>query len=460
MKIHFIGICGVAMGALAIAFKNNGHEVAGSDAGFFPPISDNLKKNRINFYPGWHVEKMVKNGNPDLTIVGNVASSTNPEWEYIQKNKLDYLSYPEAVAKYFVKENSIVCAGTYGKTTTAALLSWILTETGYNPNYMFGGLAIDYKFASAYISKSEYSVLEGDEYKSARWDNRPKFFHYSPTHLLLTAVKWDHADIYPTKESYFDAFRNLAGSIPKNGLAVLSENIPSVIVKLLNCPIIKYGQSKINDYYYYEVKQSIDGQNFKINHKSKIFNLQSETIGDYMAENITAVFAMACEIGVEPKKIIEAIKSFNGLKRRLEKRGVVNGADVYDDIAHSPAKAGYSLKTLRNIYIDREIFAIFEPNTGNRKKQSANGYKNAFKDATEVIIPRLTKIKIDRNDLDKPIDGEELANIISQTHDTVKYIDNNEKLINYLKEKTQPGDVIVFLGSHGFRGIIEQLVSR
>ena len=159
--IHFIGVCGVAMGGLAIAFKKAGWEVTGSDAGFFPPVSDYLKKHQIDFYPGWHPELMTKNGAPGLVVVGNIASSTNPEWQYVREQKLNYKSYPEVIAEYFVKQNSIVCAGTYGKTTTAALLSWVLTEAGYDPSYMFGGLAID-DFDSAVIPAS-YQVRGGND---------------------------------------------------------------------------------------------------------------------------------------------------------------------------------------------------------------------------------------------------------------------------------------------------------
>ena len=131
---------------------------------------------------------------------------------------------------------------------------------------------------------------------------------------------------------------------------------------------------------------------------------------------------------------------------------------MFDDIAHSPAKASFTLKTLRQVYSNSKIFAIFEPNTGNRRPQSADGYANVFKNADQVIIPRLTKIKIDPDDSDKPMDGQKLTKIISQTHKQTTYIEDDDELLNYLKTKTQPNDVVVFLGSHGFRGMIENLI--
>src|SRR3989339_306129 len=177
-SIHFIGICGVAMGGLAMAMKQAGWHVTGSDVGIYPPISTYLKEQGVKYYTGWHPERI---GKPDLVVVGNVAGSENSEWQYAQEKKLHYVSYPELIAKYFVKPNSIVCAGTYGKTTTAALLSWILTQAGMEPSYMFGGLAVNDGFPSASLGEmlkgipplgtglgrndnQNWSVLEGDEY--------------------------------------------------------------------------------------------------------------------------------------------------------------------------------------------------------------------------------------------------------------------------------------------------------
>jgi len=461
MKIHFIGICGVAMSALAIAFKKAGFEVSGSDVGFFPPVSTNLEKHNIKFYPGWHPEKM---GQPDLVIVGNVAGSTNPEWIYVQENRLNYLSYPEAIEKFFIKENSIVCAGTYGKTSTSALLAWILSECGYDPSYMFGGIAVDdfdsaslgnepRKVQNASEPRDGYSVTEGDEYKSARWDNGAKFFHYHPTHLLLTGLKWDHADVYPTEESYFEAFDKLIKSVPEKGLIVVNEHVSRIMYHVSN--VITYGRSNNNNYFYSEIKQNENGIEFKITTSDKCYVLRAMCYGEFNAANLTGAFAMACEIGIEPEKIISAIASFKGIKRRLEKR-YEGRMTVFDDIAHSPAKAESVLETLRTIYSDSRVTVVFEPNTGNRQPQSAPSYANAFTKADEIIIPKLTKLKTGEDQ--HHFDGAELAEVISKTHNNVKYIDDDDELINYLTNKLQAGDVVVFCGSHGFRGMIDELI--
>lgn len=465
-RIHFIGICGVAMSALATAFHVRGWKVTGSDVGFFPPISDYLRKNNIHFYPGWHVDKMTADGIPDLIVVGNVAGSTNPEFVFAQQQKLNYKSYPEVVAECIVQQNSIVCAGTYGKTSTATLMTLILQQAGLNPAYMFGGLSANLSL-NAQIKDSQatdgakWSVLEGDEYKTARWDNRPKFALYSPTHLLLTSVSWDHADMYPTEESYFQAFRDLVAMIPDNGLIVtkFDDNTNKILThKLADTAVITYGSNEKADYVYTRVTQTTEGLQFVIQNQGKEYPIQTMVLGDHMAENICGCFALSKEIGIDTTQIIQTIGLFSGVKRRLEKRysGYIT---IYDDLAHSPAKARATLKTLRAIYPHNKIIAIFEPNTGNRKPQAAAGYDTAFADANEILIPTLTKLKTNENDADQPFEGRTIAEIIGKTHPHTTYMENDKNLINYISNNTKKDDVVVFLGSHGFRGMIETLTN-
>lgn len=484
--IHFIGICGVAMSALALAFKREGWKVTGSDVGFYPPISTYLKDNNVDYYPGWHPEKMVADGKPDVVVVGNVAGTQNPEWLYVQKHKLNYKSYPEIIKEFFIKPHSIVCAGTYGKSTSTTLLTWILKETGYNPSYMFGGLSLNNMPSAAMSdpanfpreSGASWSVVEGDEYKASRWDNGPKFAYYSPSHLLLTSVVWDHADVYPTEADYFEVFTKLYKSISTSGVRVISEQADHIInkdtglasaFKKMLRPDVKsntviYGKTDVATYRYTNIAQTKDGLQFDIIHNDKKYTITSPCLGEYMADNITGCFAMADQIGIAPEKIIAAIKTFAGMKRRLEKRFDSN-ITIFDDIAHSPTKAKSVLKTLKTIYNchpeqddKRKIIAVFEPNTGNRRPQAESWYDNAFAAADEVVIPRLTKIKIDEIE-EPPFEGEQLASIIGKTHPTVRFIDEDAQLIEYLSTK-ETGSIIIFLGSHGFRGMIEEVVKN
>jgi len=512
-RVHIVGIAGVATSALAIAFHKAGVKVTGSDKGFFPPVSTELEKQGINFYAGWHPEKMVEKGLPDVVMIGTASGTQNPETAFAKEHNIPCYSYPEIIGKFFVKKNSVVCAGTWGKTSSAALLSHILLEAGLDPSYMFGGISLPAgrhglsHGAAAYLGKSDWSVFEGDEYKSSPTDARAKFFHYKPTHLLLTAVSWDHADLYPTEESYFEAFEKLIKGISAGGLIVANKDQAGVVKVLEKYKekIVLYGKNeeirsganprdrgslmsataRVGEifqqknvrasetlgsrslefepsYSFDDIKQTKSGLNFKIKHQEKEFAVKSPMLGAFQAENITGCFAMAHELGVPTEKIIAAIASFKGMKRRLEKRldgdSSKSGVTVFDDIAHSPEKAASVLKELRSIYKGKTI-AVFEPNQGGRELASAAKYDHAFKDADIVVIPRLTKLKTS-NDKEKPMEGVELANVIGETQPSCTYEEDDNNLVNFLLSQTKKGDVITFLGSHGFRGMIEEVVRK
>lgn len=456
--IHIIGICGVLTSALAIALHKKGWKVTGSDKGFFPPVSTYLSEAGVPFYAGWHPEKMVANGTPDIVVAATASGTQNPETTYAKEHNLIIKSPVDIFKEYFIAENSIVCVGTWGKTSSSALLSYILDHAGYNPSYMFGGVSLSHD-QSARISDTQWSVFEGDEYKSSPTDQTAKFFYYKPTHLLMTAVSWDHADLYPTEADYFNTFKKLCESIPENGLIVACADHEGVtkVLEGTDKKIVRYGKANA-DYIYSDVTQNKDGIALKISKDGTVHSITSPMLGAFQAENIAGCFAMAHSIGITAEKIIEALSQFRGLKRRLEKR--LDGAiTVIDDIAHSPEKASSVLKNLKEIYTGR-VIAVFEPNIGGRKLEAKEKYNGAFKDADEVIIPHLTKLKVSENAKDQPIEGDILAKIISETHKFTFYIDNDDTLIQHLVNHTKPGDVVAFLGSHGFRGMIEETVKR
>ncbi len=179
--LHVIGICGVATSAIAIAFHDKGWKVTGSDKGFFPPVSTALEEAGVPFYAGWHPEKMIENGVPDLILAATASGTQNPETEYARVHNISIKSDAEIRGEYFAKKNSIVCVGTWGKTSSTALLSHILNETGFDPSFVIGGLSLS--TPAAHLGDSEWSVIEGDEYKSSPWDSRPKFAHAKGTHI-------------------------------------------------------------------------------------------------------------------------------------------------------------------------------------------------------------------------------------------------------------------------------------
>ncbi|MDP3962860.1 MAG: Mur ligase family protein [bacterium] len=444
--IHIIGIAGVATSAIAIAFHDKGWKVTGSDKGFFPPVSTELEKAGIAFYAGWHPENM---GIPDMVMTGGGGTSpSNPEVMYAVEKNIPVFSYAEILQKYFIKKNSIVVTGTWGKTTTSALLSYIIIQAGMDPSYFTGGLSLSHKTGA--LSDTDWSVVEGDEYQVSISDKRPKFVYYNPTHLLLTSVSWDHADLYPTEEAYFNEFKNLIKSIPENGVVVACIDDEGVKKVLSERKVISYGKNAA-DYTYQSVEHTKNGLSFTINNHYKII---SPMLGRFNAENITAAFAMAHSIGIAPEVIVKAIMDFKGIKRRLEKRldGEITLLDCH---APTPEKASSVLESIREVY-NKKIIAVYEPNIGGRQRESSSKYDNAFRKADLVIIPRLTKLKIGEKEM--PMNGDELASIIGKTNTNVQYMENDENLVTFLKSEAKLGDVIAFLGSHGFRGMMEETV--
>lgn len=482
--LHIIGICGVATGALAVAFQKAGWKVTGSDKGFYPPVSTSLKEAGVEYYAGWHVDKMTgaKQGEtvgttlPDVVMIGGSGkSSVNPEMLFAKEKNLPMYSYPEIIEHYMLRENSIVCAGTWGKTTSTTLLSYILEQAGLDPTYMFGGLSLS-QTEAAKITDSKWNVLEGDEYTGSAFDNIAKFFHYKPTHLLLTSVSWDHADVYPTEALYIDAFRKLLALVPPNprGLIVActDNQILSILLKEKNTKHISYGLNSEAQYRYENVIHTKNGLTFDIVHNGKKYHIESPMLGTYNAENIAGCFAMASEIGISPHVTLTAIKSFKGLKRRLEKRfeALDGSITVIDAHAPTPEKARHGLESLREVYKGK-IVAIFEPNIGGRQRASQAMYDGAFTLADEVLIPRLTKLKVDEGAsvTEQPLEGLELTQIIKKTQPRAIYLEDDEAVVataiqkvteKSANQKPESENVIVFLGSHGFRGMIEAVVEK
>lgn len=471
-RVHIIGICGVATSALAIALHKKGVAVTGSDKGFYPPVSTHLSDAGVPFHAGWHPEKIEAAGRPDLIVAGGGGTSlSNPEVIYAKENGIPLLSFAEAIERFVIRPRSIVVTGTWGKTTISALLSYILVQGGYDPSYFTGGVSISHGTSS--ITDSKWSVVEGDEYQIAIWDKRPKFAVYKPTHLLLTGVAWDHADLYPTEAEYFAAFEKLTGGIPADGLIVAcadDEGVSHVLGDASTSPnkavarVVRYGSSASANYRYHSVQPSRHGLSFKISCKTassseQEYDISTPIFGRFNAENITAAFAMAHTIGMDATKVVQAIKSFQGIKRRFEKR-LDGDITIFDCHAPTPDKAASVLQSLREVYQHERITVVYEPNIGGRQRSSADAYAAAFKDASSVIIPRLTTLKVATGDADKPFEGAELATKISETHPDVVFIEDDAELVQKLVSDAKKGDVIAFLGSHGFRGMIEETVKK
>ena len=461
--LHFVGIGGTAMAALARAFKAAGCRITGSEAlgRPFPPISTYLQKNKIKYYSGFNSKKV---GQPDEIITGNAFMSfKNSEIIYARKNHIPLRHYPHLIEKHLVKKNSVVVAGACGKSTITSMTAWLLDQSRKNPNYMVGGIPLNFGHG-AQLTNSSWSVIEGDEYPAASpWDCSPKFDYYHPKYLILTSAAWDHQDIYTSQASYLRIFQNLVGNMPKHGLIVANLNGDNIkqVLKKAPCRIIFYSlgrpQTKQkNIYHINDIKRNKTRIKFSLKKDGEIISVfETSLLGRFNLENWAAVLALASELKIPIKKTKEAVKTFKGVKRRLEIKHK-DKITIIDDLAHSPIKARAAIETLKENFPNNRVFVVFEPNRGSRILKNLRAYDFVFKNTFKTFIPQLTqytnKAKF------KEASGLQLAAYLKKTHRNVSFQPDQQKIINFILKNSRTGDVAAFLGSKNFDALIQALI--
>ena len=434
--IHFIGIGGTAMASIAVAFRRAGFKITGSEPKkIFPPMSDYLKKNKVDYYYPFNPKKI---GKPDEIVIGNAHyADTNLEVMYARENGIELEHFPKLLEKYFIKRNSVVVAGTYAKTSITAMVAWLFECANKNPSYMLGGLPLNFNHG-ARLTKTNISIVEGDEYPAASpWDYSSKFDFYHPKYLILTSAEWDHMDIFKTKKSYIDTFKGLVKSVPKDGIIIAKkggENLNEVL-KNAKCKIIYYTDDK-----------------------KLISDFENTLIGDFNIENWCAAITLAKELKIPLKKIQVGVRSFKNVKRRLEVRQIKKGVTIIDDFAHSPSKAKESVKALVKHFPDSKIFEVFETNRGGRSIKCMKSYANGFKGVYKVYIPKLNEYKKKPGVCD--VSGKELADNLKKTHKNIVYQPNSDKIIQNILKSVKSGDVIVSMGSRNFDGMIKDIIKK
>ncbi len=459
--IHFIGIGGTAMASLAVAFRQAGFKITGSEPHeIFPPMRDVLKKNKIKYHSPFNAKKM---GNPDEVVIGNAHySENNPEVMEAREKKLELMHFPRLVEKYLIKKNSTVVAGTYGKTSTSAALTWILKNAKKDPSFLVAGAPLNFSVGAS-LKKSSWSVVEGDEYPAASpWDYSPKFAYYHPKHLILTSAEWDHMDIYKTQKSYVDVFKKMVGAMPKNGLIIAKKNGENLkqVLSVAKCRVVYYNflkEKQKTDYTLDDIEIKNGKTFFGVYKKNSLVeNFETSLIGNFNLENLLASIAMAYELKVPGKTIKQSIKTFKGVKRRLEIRATKKGITIIDDFAHNPSKAKSATEALKKHFPQSDIYIVFEPNRGGRSSKCLNKYRNSFVGAKKVIIPKLSNYKAKAGVIDA--NNQQIKDSIKAGGVSAVAINDYEKILNKLRKEAKKGDVIAFMGSRNFGGMIEKLI--
>ena len=453
-NFHFTGICGTAMGAVAAAMKQRGFTVTGSDANVYPPMSDFLRDQGISIREGYD-EKNIP-ADTDVVIIGNAISRGNPEAETALERKLLYHSLPEVMKEYFLRgKRNFIVSGTHGKTTTASMLAWLLESAEKNPGFMIGGLPKNLG-CGARFTDSEFTVLEGDEYDTAFFDKRSKFLHYLPECVVINNIEFDHADIYSSLEEIKLTFRRLLNIVPRTGMAFINGDDPNClqVAAQAPCPITTVGFSE---------NCSLRVENVRYDEYRSSFTLGGmpcsvQMTGEFNVRNAAMAAAAASFAGLTRSEILAGLNSFEGVARRQELKGEVNGIKVIDDFAHHPTAIRLAIQSLRQRHPGSRLWILFEPRSNTTRRavfQQPLAESLALADISLVApIPDLHKIP--ENDRLNP---EQLAEDIARLGGIGSCMPDLESIIERVKTGARAGDVIAVLSNGGFGGIHGKLLA-
>ena len=448
MHIHILGICGTFMGGVAILARQMGFKVTGSDAGVYPPMSTQLIEQGIELYEGYDADQIKLN--PDIFVVGNAMRRDIPVVEEILNRGLSYISGPQFVSEYILKNRWVLAvAGTHGKTTTTSILSWILEAGNLKPGFLVGGVPENFG-VSARQGDDPFFVIEADEYDTAFFDKRSKFVHYHPRSVILNNLEFDHADIFENLDAIKKQFHHLMRIVPSNGLVVAPQsdaNIRAVLEMGAWTPIEYFGGSDSSGWSYDLICD--DGSEFKVAFDGKYQGtVKWSLMGLHNVQNALASIAAARHAGVPPAHAIESLSDFVNVKRRMELRGVVNGISVFDDFAHHPTAVQMTLNGLRNKVGKDKIIAVLEPRSNTmRMGVHQESLAASFSDADEVILFHPAGLEWNFDELSQKL-GEKLA-----------VFDSVSSIIEVVSNNAQPGNQVLIMSNGSFENIHENLLN-
>lgn len=449
--IHLMGICGTAMASLAGLLRDQGYKITGSDQGVYPPMSTQLADLGITITEGYEAKNLEPK--PDLVIVGNVIRRQFEESQALLNSDIPFTSLPVAMGEFAIDDRqSLVVAGTHGKTTTTSILSWVAEVCEKKPGFLIGGIPKNFE-RSFKNPQGNVFVIEGDEYDTAFFDKVPKFIHYKPKYVILTGVEFDHIDIYDDIEHVKKAFRLLMDLIPDDGVLVV--NGDNEIARELSgsCKarkIIYYGKENC-DYKYTKV----DGE-LVINHQHQV---KFPLYGEYNLANATAAFALAIEMGWPQEKIVKALESFRGVKRRQEIIGSPNDITIIEDFAHHPTAVAMTVDAVQEHFPKRRVYSVFEPRSAaSRRKVFQDDYAEALSKAQHVLLAMpFNQTSIPEEDR---FSSEELQRSLQKQNVTCDLFVSADDIANRLKELAKPGDVILIMSNGGFGGLYGKLLKE
>jgi UDP-N-acetylmuramate: L-alanyl-gamma-D-glutamyl-meso-diaminopimelate ligase len=458
--IHLIAICGVGMASLAGLLQARGYRVTGSDENIYPPMSTYLAQIGIAVMPGYRKDHVAPR--PDLVVIGNAVTRSNPEAQAVLDSGVPYISFPEALGEFLIgARKSLVIAGTHGKTTTTALCAWAFHRAGLQPGFFVGGVPID--FGSGWNSgEGDCVVLEGDEYDTAFFDKGPKFLHYRPRYVILTSVEFDHADIYRDLDHLKGAFRRLMAIIPADGCLVVCNDYPAAmeVAASARCRVVTYGNGDNGDWTAKNV-QAREGRSFfePCYRGQPDGAAELSLMGHHNVKNALAVYAMGRAMGVEQNKLLDGFATFHGVKRRQELKGEKRGIAVIDDFAHHPTAVRETINAVRQAYPGRRLWALFEPRSHtSRRKIFEHEFAQALALADRVVVAGLyLPEKVPENE------RLSVASVIDEINRAcgdkrAMQIVEAGQIAAYVAKNAATGDVILVMSNGAFAGVHEKIL--
>ena len=454
-SVHFVGICGTAMASTAAALQERGVKVTGSDQNVYPPMSDFLAERKIEVISGYAEQNLAHK--PDLVVIGNAISRGNPEAEYVLDHKLPYCSLPELLKHYFIRgKRSLVVAGTHGKTTTTALLTWVFEHNGFNPSYLIGGIPNNLS-QGARFTDSDWFIIEGDEYDTAFFDKRSKFVHYLPEVAIINNLEFDHADIFDSLELIKTAFKYFIRLIPRNGLLLGNGDDANLapLLDVTHCPVKRFGLGEHNAVQAFNIRYGPTATGFEI----PSFKFHTNLLGELNVRNALAVVACAKHCGLKNHQIQSAFDTFKGIRRRLEVRGIAGGVIVVDDFGHHPTAIRETLSALRHKYPTQKVWAVFEPRTNTtRRNVFQSELATAFADANAVVISQVARLELLAPE--ERLDPERLMHDLRTAGKDAAYLPDVEAIVDHIAQGAQGGEVVIVFSNGGFGGIHNKLLER
>ena len=449
MHIHILGICGTFMGGIAQLARAAGHRVTGCDANVYPPMSTQLEAAGIELIEGFGAEQISLA--PDLFVVGNAISRGNPLLEEILDRGLSYVSGPQWLADNVLRGRWVLAvAGTHGKTTTSSMLAWILEDAGLSPGFLIGGVPLDFGVSarlSGHLPDSPFFVIEADEYDTAFCDKRSKFIHYQPRTAVLNNLEFDHADIFADLVAIETQFHHLVRTLPRNGLVVANAgeaSLERVLARGCWTPVEWFGKASG----WRADGDDADGSLRLYDGARLSGSVQWGLGGAHNRSNAVAALLAARHVGVPLDKGLDALSRFQGVKRRMELRGVAAGVHVYDDFAHHPTAIATTVAGLRRrVGASCRIHAVLEPRSNTMKLGVMKAQLPASLAESDRVYCYAANLGWDAREALLPL-GEKAV-----------VLDDLDVLVGQLAAEVRAGDQILVMSNGGFGGVHEKLLT-